>query len=246
MKILAANDDGIDSMHLRTLVRALYDAGHEVTVIAPDSQKSGYSHSLSIRPKITAKHLPDYMDGVKAYSLAGTPVDCVLLGLEGIVEEKPDMVISGINDGYNTGDCVYYSGTFGAAHQGAIFGIPSVALSCEYGGSEEDAEKLCSLVIPQLEHIRKTLPPRAVASYNIPKNADGELQVCGLDKSFIMDDMKSERLENGDVYMYTYAMYEPEKPDENSDVYWLLRGCPTLSIILDLASDNSFKPECNE
>ncbi|MDD2648945.1 MAG: 5'/3'-nucleotidase SurE [Eubacteriales bacterium] len=246
MRILVANDDGIDSAHLRTLTAALRDAGHEITVIAPDCQKSGYSHSLSIRPKITAKYLPDYMEGVTAYSLAGTPVDCVLLGLEGIVTEKPDMVISGVNDGYNTGDCVYYSGTFGAAHQGAIFGIPSVALSCDFGCSEDVVKRLCELVIPQLQHLLTSLPARSVASFNMPKNASGEIVICKLDKSFIMDEMKSERLENGDVYLYTYSMYEPEKPDDDSDVYWLLKRRPTLSVITDLGTEDSFRLVGNE
>lgn len=128
MKILVANDDGIHAEGLKILVRALCPE-HEVFVSAPNSQRSGAAHSLTLQEPLNV--VPTQMEGlpnVKAYAVSGTPADCVRLAISNLIE-RPDLVISGINMGANLGTDVYYSGTVAAAMEGTIFGLPSMAVS---------------------------------------------------------------------------------------------------------------------
>ena len=128
MNILVANDDGIDSIGLLKLVKELSTIGN-VYVCAPNSQRSAYSHhfTLSGKMKFEEKHV----DGaVKAYSLGGTPVDCVHCGKQFIFKDiNFDLVVSGINTSWNVSSDAIYSGTVAAAREGLIMGIPSIAMS---------------------------------------------------------------------------------------------------------------------
>ncbi|MFH2012469.1 MAG: 5'/3'-nucleotidase SurE [Pseudomonadota bacterium] len=123
MKIMVTNDDGIQSQGLSTLVDALRSIA-EVWVVAPDREMSAVSHSLTLHKPLRVKEIaPQY------YSLNGTPTDCVNLGVNSILKVKPDLIISGINNGANLGDDIVYSGTVAAAREGTMLGIPSFAIS---------------------------------------------------------------------------------------------------------------------
>lgn len=126
MRILLTNDDGFDAPGIQSLYKIL-SREHEVWVVAPDSNKSGTSSSFNFsRPSRL------YRKGERLYALEGTPVDCVMTVYKGdFFPILPDMVISGINNGGNMGPDIIYSGTCGAARQGALYDIPSVALSME-------------------------------------------------------------------------------------------------------------------
>ncbi|MCX6147940.1 MAG: 5'/3'-nucleotidase SurE [Candidatus Kapabacteria bacterium] len=127
MNILVSNDDGIDSLGIVSLVRALKPLG-KVTVVAPDRQQSAVGHSLTFSSPLRAT--PFHRDGeILGYSINGTPCDCVKLALSTLLDEKPDMVISGINHGANTAINILYSGTVSAATEGMLSGIPSMAVS---------------------------------------------------------------------------------------------------------------------
>jgi len=128
MKILIVNDDGIQGAGLYKLAEVL-SAEHDVTVVAPHTQKSGFSHSLSFHKTITyapfSLGLP-----VKSYSLTGTPCDCVKFAVDVLMKEDlPDLILCGINDDYNLGTDVVYSATVNAALEGALLGFPSIAVS---------------------------------------------------------------------------------------------------------------------
>jgi len=124
MRVLVSNDDGVDAPGIRFLAEALRQAGHEVTVVAPDRDRSGASNSLTLDQPLRAKPL-----GNEVYSVAGTPTDCVHLALAGMMAADPDIVLSGINNTSNLGDDVIYSGTVAAAMEGRCLGLPAIAMS---------------------------------------------------------------------------------------------------------------------
>ncbi|WP_020614263.1 5'/3'-nucleotidase SurE [Sediminispirochaeta bajacaliforniensis] len=123
MRILLSNDDGIASSGLETLRRAL-SREHEVWVAAPETERSGMSHSITLRDPVRFREV-----GERIYACSGTPADCVLYSLLGALPEKFDIVVSGINRGPNLGTDIIFSGTAAAARQGALSGVPAVAVS---------------------------------------------------------------------------------------------------------------------
>jgi 5'-nucleotidase len=128
MKILVTNDDGVGSAGLKALVEELRKVAR-VTVVAPDREQSAVGTAVSLwRPLRTQKVKP-LAPGVETYAVEGTPSDSVILGLAKLVEDRVDMVISGINQGHNLGDDVHISGTVSAALQGYLHGFPSFAIS---------------------------------------------------------------------------------------------------------------------
>ena len=131
MKILITNDDGIDAEGLLLLVQAVLKAGdHDVTIVAPAHQCSAMSQRITLREKLILKKTDYKVPGVKAYSLTGTPADCVKVALAHVIKgDWPDAVFSGMNFGYNSGFDIIYSGTVGAAMEGILHGIPSFAFS---------------------------------------------------------------------------------------------------------------------
>ena len=124
MRVLVSNDDGVDAPGIRFLADALRAAGHEVTVVAPDRDRSGASNSLTLDQPIRAT-----LRGDGEWSVAGTPTDCVHLALSGMLEADPHIVLSGINNTSNLGDDVIYSGTVAAAMEGRCLGLPAIAVS---------------------------------------------------------------------------------------------------------------------
>jgi len=166
MKILISNDDGIFAPGIEALVRAFAQAGYEVLVCAPDSQRSAASHSLSIGRKITVQEIP--FDGAaKAYAIGGTPADCVKLGLT-VLCPQAEAVISGVNRGYNAGTDILYSGTVAAAMEGAICGRPAMAVS--QMEKRVDYTKAAELAVRMFEKLKAyPLPPLSVLNINYPQ-----------------------------------------------------------------------------
>lgn len=123
MHILLSNDDGYEATGIRNLAAAL-ELVADVTVVAPDRDRSGASNSLTLETPIRAQTMADGVIRVD-----GTPTDCVHLAITGLLADEPDMVISGINDGANMGDDVLYSGTVAAAMEGRFLGLPAIAIS---------------------------------------------------------------------------------------------------------------------
>ena len=131
MRILLSNDDGYFAPGLAALASALAEAGHQVTVVAPERDRSGASNSLTLDRPLMVRKTPSGFHYVN-----GTPTDCVHLAVTGLLPELPEMVISGINHGANMGDDTVYSGTVAAATEGFLLGIPSVAISLVHGGQD--------------------------------------------------------------------------------------------------------------
>ncbi len=130
MKLLIVNDDGVHAPGLEALHNAVADLA-DVMVVAPDREQSGVSHAISLATPVRTHRIRGKKDH---FAVTGTPVDCTLVGLFGLSETRPDMVLSGINLGGNLGSDVLYSGTVQAAAEAAIHGIPAVAFSLAYRG----------------------------------------------------------------------------------------------------------------
>ena len=127
--ILVTNDDGVSSAGIHALASALKPLG-SVTVVAPTQEASAIGHALTLRRPL---RIEDHGPGL--FAVDGTPTDCVNLGVDIILKQKPDLVVSGINKGWNLGDDVTYSGTVAGAMEGALLGIPSIAVSLKRTGS---------------------------------------------------------------------------------------------------------------
>lgn len=167
MKILLANDDGINSPGLRAMFFALKELGHEVEAVAPSDQQSGVSRSITVFSPLRVMEIRDcefYGRGV-----TGRPADCVKLALGELLSWKPDLVVSGINNGPNTGVEIYYSGTIGAASEACHTGIPVLALS--HAGKDGNGEwntiaKHAARLANKIDWSK--IPSRRVISVNYP------------------------------------------------------------------------------
>lgn len=139
MRILLVNDDGVFAKGIYHLAKAVADLG-EVWIVAPREQCSAMSHRVNFGRKFLVRK-EQVLDGIPAYSVDGTPADCVKVAVNHILPEKPDIVFSGINDGYNTGVNILYSGTVAAAMEALVQGIPAIAFSIGRKGDYTVAEQ---------------------------------------------------------------------------------------------------------
>lgn len=167
MKILATNDDGISAEGLRTLVRELRSFA-EVIVVAPDRERSAIGTAVTLRQPLRAKQVKPLVPEVETYAVEGTPADSVLLALGNLVKGKVDLVISGINQGFNLGDDVHISGTVGAALQGYLHGFSSLAISTDRENNQylDTAAKLAALLAKRIA--ADSLPSGVFLNVNLP------------------------------------------------------------------------------
>ena len=162
MRILLSNDDGYSSPGIECLARMLSDLG-EVTVVAPERDRSGASNSLTLDRPLSLKRAANGF-----YYVNGTPTDCVHLAVTGMLDEVPDMVVSGINLGANMGDDTIYSGTVAAATEGFLLGVPSIAVSlCSKFGRHFDTAGRVARTVAEKVLARKSAEP-VLINVNVP------------------------------------------------------------------------------
>lgn len=168
MHLLLTNDDGFHSPLLALLCRAAAARGHRVTVCAPALPQSAKSHALTVHSPLCAR--PATMEGAAAaWQVEGTPADCARLGLRALAQEPVDLVISGINDGWNLGLLTYVSGTVAAAREAAFLGYPALALSAGVDTPEETLHFLAEWAVRLGERIPgASLPPQTLVNVNMP------------------------------------------------------------------------------
>tara|TARA_B100000700_G_scaffold160039_1_gene177281 strand:- start:2078 stop:2848 length:771 start_codon:yes stop_codon:yes gene_type:complete len=173
--ILVVNDDGITSLGIRRLIAIMNDFG-EVVVVAPDQPRSGMSHAITLNSSLSCESVI-IDDGPQIeYSCSGTPVDCVKLAINEILERKPDILVSGINHGSNSSINVIYSGTMSAAVEGALENIPSIGFSLlDYASDAnfDEAEKFIREIVKYT--LKNKLPAGVCLNVNVPKSKDGEI-----------------------------------------------------------------------
>jgi 5'-nucleotidase len=162
MKILISNDDGFLAPGIKMLAKVLKDIA-QVSVVAPDRNRSGASNSLTLD---NALRMVEHENGF--ISVNGTPTDCVHIAVTGLLEEMPDMIVSGINEGSNLSDDVLYSGTVAAATEGRFLGLPSIAVSlagpkCQ---NYEAAAEVAKLLVLKL--VKDPLPKHTILNVNVP------------------------------------------------------------------------------
>ena len=176
MRILLVNDDGVMAEGIKAIAKEL-EKDYELTIIAPETQQSAKSHSITLFEPLIVKEVK--LEGIKskAYSISGTPADCVRVGVEALVPETIDMVISGINMGLNAGMDILYSGTVSAAIEASVYNLPSIALSAEYlnGGCNFDvAAKFGKKILEKVKD--QLLKSNLVLNVNIPNREMEEIQ----------------------------------------------------------------------
>ena len=174
MRILLSNDDGLYAPGLRILREAVLDLG-EVWVVAPAVEQSGVSHAFSLTGPLRSEKVR-LDDCEHCYAVRGTPVDTVKLALREILPEPPDLIISGINRGENSGVNILYSGTVAAAMEGAMLGIPSIAVSvAEYNSPDyTPAAEYIRRIVPAV--LDKSLPMGTMLNINVPGIPSGQIK----------------------------------------------------------------------
>lgn len=198
MLILVTNDDGIHSAGLQALADRLQTLGR-VAVAAPDRERSAVGHALTL-------HVPLRADQIAAdrWAVSGTPTDAVSLGIQGLLKEKPDLVISGINKGGNLGDDLTYSGTVAAAMEATLMGVPAIAISkCgpnfHYADFAAAADVACRLAAIVLEH---GLPADTFLNVNVPETAPHGMRLTRQGKRIYADAVVHNRDPRGRAYYW--------------------------------------------
>ncbi|MEA3506159.1 MAG: 5'/3'-nucleotidase SurE [Elusimicrobiota bacterium] len=169
-KILLTNDDGVESPALNILRDALSTLGR-VVAVAPSRPMSAMSNSITLHRPVRITRL-----GKDKYSVTGTPADCSRVGVLTVMDDDVDLVVSGINDGANLGDDVNYSGTVAGAREGALLGVPSMAVSL-VTGQERNFARAASLALEAAEKLlQEKLPPRKLVNLNVPDLPSGSVK----------------------------------------------------------------------
>lgn len=162
MKVLLSNDDGIGSEGLTILERFL-QRDHQVWVVAPEQERSGMSHAITLREAVRFEEV-----GERRYACNGTPADCVLYTLLGALPVNPDVVVSGINHGPNLGTDIIYSGTVAAARQASLMGLPGVAVSLVDEQIPQHFSQAASFVHKNLALFAELWRPNYFFNINVP------------------------------------------------------------------------------
>ena len=230
MKILIANDDGIFAPGIAALVKAFSAAGHEIIVCAPDSQRSAASHAMTLTRPIDVKEVP-FEGAAKAYAISGTPVDCVKLAVN-CLHPEVDFVLSGINKGWNCGSDIIYSGTVGAAREGAIFGYPSMAVSLA-PHREDLYDRAAQLALEMMDVMTAhTLPPHAMLNVNYPA-VDKPLGIVAvpMKHTHYNEHFTRHEREDGSVYYTLNGSVDMSMEKGKDDWSMLENGYATATVI---------------
>ncbi|MDD2446896.1 MAG: 5'/3'-nucleotidase SurE [Tissierellia bacterium] len=230
MKILLTNDDGIMADGIYILAKEL-EKEHDITIVAPETQKSAQSHAITLHRPLIIKEVK--LNGLKskAYSISGTPADCVRAGIEAIVDDKVDLVMSGINLGLNSGMDILYSGTVSAAVEANIYGIPSIAISAEYMKGIANYNISAKYALKVLEKTAsKLLKTNIVLNLNTPydlNDVNKELKLSSIGGP-ILDYYFIEDTENGEKALTLKGRKKAELV-EGTDRYFLAKGYATIT-----------------
>ena len=211
-KILVTNDDGVHSDGIHVLAASLAQLG-EVVIVAPHIEASAIGHALTLRRPLRMERLAN-----GAYEVDGTPTDCVNVALTQLFTDPPDLIVSGINKGYNLGDDVTYSGTVSGALEGALLGVPSVAVSLERSSGAYDfthaAGAAATIAAGVLE---RGLPPRVFININVPPGVPKGVRVTVQAKRNHVT-VVSERLDpRGRPYYWIEEGQNDWEPHDQSD-----------------------------
>lgn len=234
-KVLIANDDGIHATGIQTLTEWL-SKYYDVVVAAPDRERSAMGHALTLHKPLRVEEVSLPFPVQAAYAVTGTPSDCVKIALNAILDSPPDVIVSGINHGPNIGADVLYSGTVSAALEGAIHGIPSVAISLMNGYEKHadftpSAEFLCHY-LPRV--LKAKLPPKSILNINTPAVEFHEVaSVCitRLGERMYTDTYEKRTDPRGGVYYWLAGEMVIDGDEPGTDVAAMKHNCISVTPI---------------
>ncbi len=238
--ILVSNDDGVHAPGIRALAKALAEIG-DVSVVAPDRERSAAGHSLTLQVPLRATRIDDH-----TVSVDGTPTDCVMLAVRNLLPVRPDLVVSGINRGANMGDDLTYSGTVAAAMEGTLLGIPSMSVSLDrpddgpydYRAAAAVARELALTV---LEH---GLPEWTLLNVNVPHvplDDISGIRITRQGKQVYEDLIVEKKDPRGKTYYWIGGQQETWSIEPNTDYTTLADGYVSVTPVqLDLTDYRMF------
>jgi 5'-nucleotidase len=233
-RILISNDDGVHARGIKALRKALEEVA-DVTVVAPDRERSGASHSLTMDVPLRTHRIKDNIIGVD-----GTPTDCVLLALKLLLPEPPDLVVSGINRGANMGDDVTYSGTIAAAMEATLMGIPAMAVSlcrCESGAFDYEASAEIAREVA-LMVLERGLPEGTLLNVNVPNVPREEItgvEVARQGKQIYEEAVVEKQDPRGRTYYWIGGQLTSWEPEPDTDYAAVSQGLVSITPVhLDL------------
>ncbi|WP_455497384.1 5'/3'-nucleotidase SurE [Coprobacter sp.] len=223
--ILITNDDGIEAKGVHELVKMIEDLG-DIVVVAPDSPRSGQSSALSVGIPLRLT-LVEHHGNISFYRTNGTPVDCVKLSINQLFDRRPDLLLSGINHGSNSGVSIVYSGTMGAALEGCIIGIPSIGFSLGSHDPNADFSHCREIVRESCRKVLENGLPRSVClNINIPAipHLKG-IRVCRQAQGYWTEEYDHRIDPHGkDYYWLTGHFMNLEPENEETDEWALAHG----------------------
>ncbi len=229
MKILLTNDDGYDAPGILSLFNIL-NTSHDVILIAPDRENSAVGHGITLNAPLRIKSIRDQLN---CYSVNGTPVDCIKLGLFEFFKSSPDLVISGINNGSNLGVDINYSGTVAAAREAAVIGIPSLAVSIPQG--EEQDYKGVSFFIDQFinSNLVDKIPGGTFLNINapgVPVSSNIQVKNTCLAQNNLSNQFEKKKDPKNRPY-YWYGNVEQSKTEPGTDVFEVNQNHISITLI---------------
>ncbi|MBR5332988.1 MAG: 5'/3'-nucleotidase SurE [Muribaculaceae bacterium] len=226
--ILIVNDDGINARGVHYLADAVKEMG-EVYIVAPDAAQSGQSSAMSMKSPLRITQYPE-RNGIKIFSVNGTPVDCVKLALHTIVPRRPDLLLSGINHGSNAGNNIIYSGTMGAVLETCMLGIPSIGYSYLSHSPEADFTNTLPFVQSITRNvIEKGLPKDICLNVNFPKGEIKGAKVVRAARGFWTEEYTDYLDPQGKPFYMLTGNFKNEEPEAvDTDYYWLDRGYASI------------------
>jgi 5'-nucleotidase len=230
MRILCTNDDGIHAYGLKIVEEIARELSDDVWVVAPELDQSGVSHSLSLNDPLRLREI-----GPRHFAVRGTPTDCVIMGARHILGDKrPDLVLSGVNKGRNVAEDVIYSGTIAGAMEGVILGIPSFALSQEFGVDSrrnphwETGRRLGPGIIRKV--LAAGIPPDTVMNINFPNCAADDVKGVTVarqgkrNQGFLRIDARHDGRGNPYYWIGFERLANVQPPGEGTDLAALENG----------------------
>jgi 5'-nucleotidase len=222
MRVLLTNDDGITATGLNVLREALLELpGLELDVIAPDSNRSATARSITIHEPLWVEEV-EFGDGTTGFATDGTPVDCVRFAALGLIDARPELIVSGINHGANLGDDITYSGTVAAALEGIMLGIPAIAVSHESGEGFEQAAAFVARMVATLDDV--PMPEGTLLNVNAPAGHATGACACRLGKRVYGDQMTLTEEKDGRRRYRLYAQAPSYKHEDGTDFAAIAEG----------------------
>jgi len=230
MRILVTNDDGILAPGLWTLAKELKNIA-QVVVVAPDREQSACGTAVTLRQPLRAQRVTPLVPGIETYSVEGTPADSVILALGKLVEDKIDLVISGINQGANLGDDVLISGTVGAALQGYLRGFPTLAVSVVAADSLclNNAARLATLLANKIDS--NSLPTNIFLNVNLPCLPIAKIK--GVKITQLASESHTDTVDKGfdgrQEYYWLVRQKLSATANRDTDIWAIEQGCISLT-----------------